>query len=263
MNRIKISLLAGFMALSLQAAEAQEKPPLYTRIANWTIARASWEAYERQSIKIFQPVMDKLLADGVITEYGFDTISLHSAEGPTHSSWFSSKTLAGLEKTIEAIQAATEKMSPEDRKKQDSDFAGSKHRDFLVFSSEYRSRPSTLNKGYDLSTMTTVKPGKNREFREFWKKYFQPTYEQLFNEGTVVAYGLAEEQIHTDKPGTLVTWWVVPNAEALDKVDAAQEAARNKFSQTERRAIGDEFRELTEPGSHRDSMWQIIRYASK
>ena len=55
----------------------------------------------------------------------------------------------------------------------------------------------------------------------------------------------------------------MPNAEALDKVEAAFEGSRNKVDALERRAIGAFFSEVTEPNTHRDGMFRIIGYAAK
>jgi hypothetical protein len=188
---------------------------------------------------------------------------VHTADGSTHSSWFSSKTLAGLEKALEALQATLQKMTPEERKKQDTDFSGEKHTDHIMRSVFYRTRSAKLDKGYDGVSTAVVKPGQGREYRELWDKYTKPVYEQLFNDGTVTAYGLDVEHVHTTSPGLRITWWIVPNAEALDKMEAAFEAARSKATEVERQAIGRMFADTTEPGTHRDSMYRIIRYASK
>jgi len=264
MKTLKATLMAGALFLAFaKPMISQDQPPLYTRIASWNIARVNWADFEKDYKKNEQPVMEKLLADGVIIQYGFDAVTVHTPEGQTHSNWFSARTLANLEKALDTLVAASEKLSPDERRRQNTDFAGEKHRDFIVRSLVHKVRPVNLDKGYDMASFATVKPGKAREYRELWDKYNKPVFEQLLNDGAITAYGLDVEQVHTNSPSERVTWYVMPNAEALDKIEAAFEAARNKADAVERRAIGALFADVTESGAHRDGMFRIIRYAAK
>jgi len=263
MKNLKATLMAGTLFLAFARPLLSQDQPLYTRIASWNIARVHWADFEKDYKKNEQPVMEKLLADGVITQYGIDAVTVHTADGQTHSTWFSSRTLANLEKTLDALVAANEKLGPEERRKQNTELSGEKHRDFIVRSLVHKVRPANLDKGYDMASFATVKPGKGREYRELWDKYTKPVLEQLLNDGAITAYGLDVEQVHTNSPSERVTWYVMPNAEALDKIEAAFEAARNKVDAVERRAIGTLFADVTEASAHRDGMFRIIRYAAK
>ena len=263
MKNLKATLMAGTLFLAFARPLLSQDQPLYTRIASWNIARVHWADFEKDYKKNEQPVMEKLLADGVITQYGVDAVTVHTADGQTHSTWFSSRTLANLEKALDALVAANEKLGPEERRKQNTELSGEKHRDFIVRSLVHKVRPANLDKGYDMASFATVKPGKGREYRELWDKYTKPVLEQLVNEGAITAYGLDVEQVHTNSPSERVTWYVMPNAEALDKIEAAFEAARNKVDAVERRAIGTLFADVTEASAHRDGMFRIIRYAAK
>ena len=263
MKSLKATLMAGALFLALATPLLSQDQPLYTRIASWNIARVHWADFEKDFKKNEQPVMEKLLADGVIVQYGLDAVTVHTADGQTHSNWFSSRSLANLEKALDALVAANEKLGPEERRRQNTDFAGEKHRDFIVRSLVHKVHPANLDKGYDMASFATVKPGKGQEYRQLWDKYTKPVLEQLFTEGAISAYGLDVEQVHTNSPSERVTWYVMPNAEALDKIEAAFEAARNKADAVERRAIGALFAEVTEANTHRDGMFSIIRYAAK
>ena len=55
----------------------------------------------------------------------------------------------------------------------------------------------------------------------------------------------------------------MPNAEALAKVEAAFEAARQKVDALERWAIGALFADVSEASAHRERMFRLIRYAPK
>ena len=71
-SRIRKALLVALGATALVSsadAQAPDGITVYTRIANWQIARPNWEAYTEDLKKNTLPVLEKLLADGVITEY--------------------------------------------------------------------------------------------------------------------------------------------------------------------------------------------------
>ena len=89
------ALVGSVLALAVSSTvSAEDQPVVYTRVAQWQIARQNWTAYEKDLKKNTVPVMEKLLADGVITEFGADRTSVHTPDGFTHSTWFSAKSLA-------------------------------------------------------------------------------------------------------------------------------------------------------------------------
>ena len=109
--------------------------------------------------------MEKLLADGVITEFGADRTTVHSPDGYTHSTWFCSRTLAGLEKALDALVASESKLTPGQRKKQDTDFSGTKHADLILRSVAYHNRPVKTDKEYETVSVQKVQPGKADDYR--------------------------------------------------------------------------------------------------
>jgi hypothetical protein len=262
-RRLLVSLTAIAVLLVAFPLMAQDPASLYTRVASWQIEREHWDAYERFNRETQKPILDMLLADGVIVEYGFDATAVHTPKGSTHSNWFTAKSLANLEKALAAIVAADQKLSPEQRKMSDTIFAGQNHADRVMESLEYRMRTTTLSEGYDVTRMNRVKAGKGTQYRELWQKHSRPVFEQLFKENTVTAFGLDAEYIHTEEPGLRVVWFVVPNAEALDKVDAAFATARKKLSKEENEAITRAFADVIVEGSHRDGMYMIRSYAAR
>ena len=86
-------------------------------------SRVHWADFEKDFKKNEQPVLEKLLADGVITQYGLDAASVYTADGQTHSTWFSSRSLANLEKVLDTRVAANEKLTSEERRKQNTNLA--------------------------------------------------------------------------------------------------------------------------------------------
>jgi hypothetical protein len=251
------------LAFGVVSALRAEEPVVYTRVAQWQIARPHWGAYEKDLKKNTIPVMDKLLADGVILEYGADRTTVHSPDGYTHSTWFASKSLAGLEKALDALVESETKLTPEERKKQDTDFAGTKHADMILRSVSFKNRTVKADKGYGEVSAQKLLPGKAQEYQDLWDKYTKPVLEQLYKDGAVTAYGVDTELIHTSDQAFRFYWQLMPDADALDKVEAAFEAARQKRTPEERKAIGLAFAELRDPAGHRDSQTNIVFYSAK
>jgi competence protein ComGC len=258
------ALVGSLLALAVvPAVRAQDQPVLYTRVAQWQIARPNWGAYEADLKKSTIPVMEKLLADGVITEFGADRATVHTPEGYTHSTWFSARSLAGLEKALDALVESESKLTPELRRKQDTDFAGTKHADMILRSVGYHNRTVKTEKGYGNVSVQKMLPGKAQDYMALYDKYTKPVLEQLYKDGALTAYGVDAELVHTGDPGFRFFWEMLPDADALDKVQAAFDAAREKRTPEERRAIGQAFAELTDAAAHRDSRSNVIYYSVK
>ena len=70
--------------------------------------RKAWEKYNK-------PVLEKLLADGVILAYGLAVEEIRTEGEFTHYSWYDTKDLAGMDKVRAAFMADRSKRSEEER----------------------------------------------------------------------------------------------------------------------------------------------------
>ncbi len=245
------------------AAQAPTPPPVYTLVGLWQVTGSDTKLFEDNFAKYQKPILDKFVADGTIIEYGFETTALHTPDGYTHTRWITAETRAKVETAIRTIVAAYDKMPLEQRTKMDKDAERmiKKHRDYLVSSAGYRNKPGQYTKGYGIESFFQAKPGKLNELKQLWAKYNKPVMDQLLNDGTVLAAGMDTEDYHTEEPGGVVVWYVVPDMASEDKVDKAFSDARSKLSQEERDSFSNSMRELTDTQKHRDSL-SVIRFYS-
>ena len=258
------AFVGSLLALAVvSTVRAEDQPVVYTRVAQWQIARPNWGAYEKDLKKNLVPVMERLLADGTITEFGADRTTVHSPDGYTHSTWFCARSLAGLEKALDALVESESKLLPEERRKQDTDFAGTKHADLILRSVTYHNRAVKTERGYGTVSAQKMLPGKAQDYMALYDKYTKPILEQLYKDGALTAYGVDAELVHTGDPAFRFFWQMLPDADALDKVQAAFDAAREKRTPEERRAISQSFAELTDATAHRDSQASVILYSVK
>jgi len=236
----------------LNAQAAREKP-VYTYIAEYGVPRANWEEFSSRWEKQNLPVLERLLADGVIIEFGATANVVHTPGGNTHSFWWSAMSFAGTQRVLDELVKTGTGPAIKDMT----------HRDRLVRSVVYRARSGRLTSGYSDYNVFYVKPGKSEQWRELYDKNTRPVLEKLFEKGTILGYGVDVEQVHTDKMGARFGSVLYPTAEAVDQTNAAFDALRQKLNADERRAMTAAYMEVYEPDTHRDGMDRIIRWAHK
>jgi hypothetical protein len=256
-------VLGALMVVSSPAAQAPGETVVFSRIANWQIARPNWEAYTADLKKNTIPVLDKLLADGVITEYGVASATIHTPDGYTHTTWYSSKTIAGLEKALAALLEADKKLPAAERRRGDTDFAGTKHADQLVRSRIISGKTTTLSSGYVTVGIDQIQPGKELAYNDRVEKLLKPIIAPLAASGAVVSYGIDTEFIHTGDAMMRSRWYLVPNADGLDKVAGAVKAYMDGLSPADREAFEKSSQEVLVGSAHRDELYEITAYASK
>ena len=93
--------------------------------------------------------------------------------------------------------------------------------DSFVESVVYRASSGSIHGGYLSVRELQVKPDQGDAFLEWYGKYIQPVYEGLIQDGTIVAFGLDEEEYSTSTPRGRTSWFITANAERIDQVDDA------------------------------------------
>jgi hypothetical protein len=243
-----LGLLMPSVSSAQQAASAG-----YTFVAEWDAPRDKWSEVAAFAEKSWRPLLERLVADGTLTDFGIYETVVHIPGEMTNGLWWSSKTMAGIEKArLEAL-----KIPPA------SALAAAKHRDYFLRSLIWKSRPGSGSGGYLRVSTSVVQPGKAAEWRALWEKHTQPFYEEQIANGTFLAYGVQLEQVVTDNPGARMVVSVVPSAEALDKALIASNALNAKRTQAERDAITAAFNQVTVPGAARTYLARLTSLATK
>ena len=254
-RRVCISLLiAGFVLLLPVAAQAPPEPPSYTFVAEWNVPRAQWAEVTANFEKNSRPVLDRLMAAGTLTGWGSFASAVHSVDGPTHGTWFSASSVANIQKAFDELVRAPVNPAME----------SARHWDYYLRSITSKSKSvSAGSSGYLWVSSTKVQPGKGGEWRDLWEKYGKPVFDELLANGTITSYSVDAEYVHTDDPGWRHIVYTAPSADAIDKFGAATQAANQKRTAEERRAIGDSFAAVTVAGTHRDFFARVVSYAHK
>ena len=242
-------ILVAVAAGARLRAQTVESKPTYTYVAQWIVPRAQWA----DMVKIDdqeRPLLDKLVADGTIVDYGTFANVIHHEDEPTHGSWFTATSEGNLMKALEAIYAQGTTTAPV--------LAASKHWDFILISRAHNAHSGHYEGAYLVGSSWDVKPGEGHAFQELVKGRLIPIYEKLLADGVVVSYAMDTEAYHTDKPGRVSFVFTTADAAGLDKVDQALDAAFDKDPE-----IGPAIRSLTDGKEHRDFLLRVTHMAIK
>jgi hypothetical protein len=223
-----------------QAPEVKEKPPMYSYVSFWTIPRAQWGELEKSNMAN-QKILEKALAGGTLVGYGNDTNLIHQSDGPTHDSWWSSTSMAGLLNILDEFHKAGTSTSP-------VLVSSTKHSDGVFVSRFYNWRAGTYKDAYTHGSSYKLKADAGDDAVEMLSKsMLVPLLEKLLADGTILEYEVDVEAIHTEAPGTFWIFYLTPNAEGIDKSQAAVRAALKANPM-----MGPTFGSVTETSGHRD-----------
>ena len=201
-----------------QTSEVKEKAALYTYVADWNIPRAQWADMEK-SYASSQKMLDKAIADGTIVGYGSDVTLVHQGDGITHDDWWSAMSLAGVLNVLDQLEksgdSATSVLA-----------SATNHFDNVYVSRYYNRHPGAVKDGYTYEASYRLKADAPDDAVDtLSKKLVVPLLEKLFADGTLREYEVDTQAIHTEAPGSFTIVYLAANAEGLDKVNAALDAA--------------------------------------
>ena len=248
---------------------AQQSQPL-TLWHDFTVQPGKEEEFMVLAKTVGVPVLDKLMAEGVVQAWGIEVPILRMPGQPTHTVWISVNDWAGVGKVQDGIAAQFAKLAVEEAKtgkkttaqRVKEVFDSSKTRDWLTrdLVSGYGSKMPQDALPYARYFFAKVKPGKGLDYRRAWEKYNKPVLEKLVADGVVMAWGLGVEEVRTEGSFTHYTWVGVAEMGDWDKVRAAFIADRDRRSPEEQAAIAETFNDLTDADAARGSATHSILF---
>jgi len=218
-----IALFALVLGISVFAAQAQtseikEKTPMYSYIANWALPRAQWAEMAKVDAAD-STIMEKAMADGTLVAYGNDENLIHTVEGETNDGWWSSNSMAGILKVLDQLYESGSATNPVLS-------TATKHWDEVLETRYYNWKSGSYKGAYTHVGAYKLKADAPDDAVDtLSKNLVAPLFEKLLADGTIVEYEIDTAAIHTTTPGYFMIVYVTPNADGLDKVDAAVEAA--------------------------------------
>lgn len=240
---------------------AQPAPAPITSVAMFRVQPDRMERFV-EIIRLITPSLDRLLQAGTIDSYGLDTDMVHK-EGPNVVFWYTARNFAGVSEAEKAVQAALQ-ANAEKMKDAYSVTDFEKHRDQIVRSLE--NGGGKVPAGALPVTFfqeEKVKPGKLPLARMMFRRHEKPVLDQLIKDGVIYSYSMDVEAIHTMEPGTV--WYLItaPDMGAMDRIQAAFAASREKMGATERRALEEMDEEVFDRKAHRDSVSRAVIFRNR
>jgi hypothetical protein len=248
-----VSVLSVGASARAQTAPAAGPQP-YTMVAEWQVPRAQWGTFVTDFEKNTRPVLEKLSASGTLIGWGAYESIVHTPDGYSHGVWWSATSYANMEKARRELVTASAAST--------SLANATGHRDFFLRSIVAAGKPAS-GEGYLTVSSYLLKAGKAQEWKQLWEKNTKPIFDDLLAKGSLTAYSVDVEDVHTDSGMWRMVVTVSPSAEADDQYGAAFDAAEAKLTPDERRTRGLTMEALLEPGAHRDMYARIIRYWQK
>src|SRR5512137_2266519 len=164
-----VALVCLVALLPLPASAQQAAPVGYTFVAEWDAPRDKWPEVAAFAEKNWRPLLERLVADGTLTDFGIYETVVHEADGNTHGLWWSAKSLASIEKArLEAIKIPA---AP--------GLAAARHRDYLLRTLLGKGGMASGTGAYLRVATTVIQPGKGAQWLALWQKYNQPLSDQL------------------------------------------------------------------------------------
>lgn len=203
----------ALLPLGAHRASAQssssEKPVLYTYVSEWTVPRAMWADYLKGDAADID-IMKKAVADGSIVSFGAYAVVNHQEGQPTHGTWFSATSMAGILKVLENVRTAPGATAPA--------LAAAKHWDYILESRDFNHHTGTFTNGYlRVGNWRT----KGDSDRKILKATMVGVLEKLLADGALHSYQIDTEVLHSTDPGTLFVAIVANGGEGIDKFEAA------------------------------------------
>jgi hypothetical protein len=240
----------SFSARAQGGADDKEKPPIYTYVSQWEVARPDWPAFEKYDASQ-KPFFEKLMADGTIIGYGSFRMVAHTEGAPNHGEWWTATSMANLMKVLSTLMAQPD---PGEVTRIET---ASKHFDLILVSRHYAAHAGSFDNGYLRVGTYRSKPGQGEALDKVINSYIVPFLDKLVADGSLHSYSVDREAIHSDDPSGVDIAIVTNNADGLDKFMAALEA-NGKANPTG----GPAFGAATESSAHRDLL-AIASGASK
>jgi hypothetical protein len=239
---------AGWPLARAQAPESGGAPAVYTYVALWGVPRAQSAQVEKY-YKDVEPTLKKLMADGTLTGWGTARNWVHDDTGMTHASWVSATSFANIYRAGAVIHEALPLPAA---------FANAKHVDQLIRSTIYGGKPGASGSGMLWVADYQVRPGQMDDFTKLFESDIKPLFDQQVAAGTVLSYWLNVSAIHTGPPGGASIVYLMPDAAAIDKFQAALAAYGADHPDT-----GPALEAVMDLAAHRDYVFEVLSFSQK
>ncbi len=243
-----VVVVLAVMIVPAAISQMEPTPRVYTFVSQFQVPRTNWAQYSEEIEKTFVPIAERLMADGSIVSWSTFENVVHTPEGYTHGSAWSSNSLAGLMKVLDEIRKAGPRPGQ---------IAATRHEDLLMQTTMYHVGSGTP--AYLRVVCSNAKADKPEGYTATLKKLLVPTFEEQIKKGEATYYGVDEQYVNNAAQSLRCVVITYPNAEGMDKWATAISTTMGKWSPAERA----EFAGASVLDSRRDFMARITHSGHK
>lgn len=241
-----VSLVASVLLLPKSAA-AQDQT-YYTYVSEWSVPRTDWATCNKQESSA-NSMYQSLAADGTIVDWGNLEVRVHQLDGYTHADFMTASSRANLLKALEKMwTTATNPCYA----------AATKHQDLFLATIAHGGKTVSNATGYLRVGFYQAKPGESEALQDLLLKKLKPMLDSAVAGGTLLAYNLDMEDIHTSAPGGYNIALLFPDGPAMDKFYSDLESS-GKSDPTVLQA----FDALTIAKEHHDDLSRVTAFQHK
>jgi hypothetical protein len=257
MSRFSTVLTALFCVFVFSGSVLGQDDPLYTRSELWEVNRQDWSRFVAEFERLDKPTLERLFAEGKISEWGIESFALHAPGEYTHGYFYSSNGMGPLTQAGNDWSEAIEKAGFTEH-----EFAPlvQSHRDQIFRNVRMRAKGGTYSDAFGFFAEFHVEPGHGGDYTEFWEERIQPRMEALLQGGQIIAYGLLAEEIQTREPTWRLNWYIAASAEGYDAGRRAFRASWQSMNQEERDALVQLYRSIVQEETLREGMSTLLHY---
>jgi hypothetical protein len=209
-----MGLIAAAAPLALAQSDTKVRAPMYCYVGLWAIPRAQWAEMEK-SDQADQPALQKAMTAGTLVGFGSDVNLVHQSDGSTHDDWWCATSMAGVLNMLDQFYSNGSSVTPALQ-------SATKHWDEILVSHHYNWKSGTVKGGYSHGSMYKLKAdAPNDAVDTLASSVIVPMMEKMLANGTITEYEIDTEAIHTEAPGTFYLFYLTPNADGLDQMNAA------------------------------------------
>ena len=243
-------LVAGAVwgPVGAQGQPGAGEQPVYTYVALWGVPRQQWGDIEK-FFKDAQPALNKLVADGTIVAWGNGRNWVHDDSGLTHLNWVTASSFEKIKRALDVIRDALP---------QPAAFSAAKHADVMLRAPIHGAKPGASGTGMLWVAEYQVKPDQMDEFSRLFEEDIKPLFDEQMAAGSILSYSLYFQAVHSGPGGTVTITYVLPDAAAIDKFQAALAAYGERHPET-----GPAMQATMDITAHRDYVYELINFAQK
>jgi hypothetical protein len=267
--RYRSSLVACVVVMGMLAAvfpaAAQATNEQLGWLINVTVKPGRSMDLEKSAQTYDKPVLDKLVADGVITSWGLAAQLVGPPSG-SYMYWIDATDWSAMGKVEKAFEDYYKAMKPAEAKAAMDSYLGAtqpeKEASQMVRHVVFQGTPGA-KPNYLMQHVYKVKAGKGSAAVKMYKEYNAPIYQKLLEAGVIGAYGLAVPEMHTGTGWTHASWVTFSDMSQIDAIDKAFDEADKARGEESNAMLESTWMGMNDWDAHWDSLMKVSLYGSK